>query len=335
MSVEHNLSHDNEAVTWRAQLGAIVEPDRPGYVPWEATPGKTIARVQTGVDDRAFMELDSRLLPPYINPEDKSYVANLDKFVDMIQLSDGARRDTKNSASYASKLVDAAGASPELQAKLARGELGTATMPEVFELINGLGMESAELARLTHPYGYRLEYLEAMRREAQNSIIYCSGQLYDNPDVKYKIIALDTSVTLDDFLSMAIAMKRTNAVGWVGDTDVYERSTFIVRLDDASHFDQAVAKHLKSIPAETGKNEMMQYGRLEEEAKRLLAADDIESVIPISTTVYAVSMANHARLVARQKQVRLETRENFRWRTPDIQNHLGILAINQLSLLRQ
>jgi hypothetical protein len=299
-----NSTAERNRSTWRPEKGVIVEPQRLGYRPWEPTPGKPysseITESQADVVVQAETMLNEELRPPFVSDE-------LASFVDLVYWSREANRATENIDSYAAseRLLDVVALNPILEAKLKKADLGKANSEEVVDLIDELELDSAELARITHFYGYRLEHQAPMRQEIETTIKNKGGEVYADPETSYDIVVFDTSVTLSDRLSMAIAMKRKKTIGHIGDIVIYERTTFIVRIDKDSKIDQRLARNIRSLPARDPlalKKVIMQDGSLVQEVSRLLALDDLESVIPISTTVYACNAINRERHEAEHKE---------------------------------
>ncbi len=351
MFIERNGLNNRKLSTWQPEKGAILEPQRQDYKPWHATPGNVChpgvvlrqseARGQTA----ASLALAIERRPPFANPDHESYVNGLDAFVEMVYWARGANRAIKNTDSFNQPLYDRVDLDPTQRAKLEKAELGSAEPDEILELIDKLGMGSAELAGLTHIYGYRIEFQQAMREHVKDAINSRGGDVYDKPEITYDIIAVDTSITHKDHLSIAIAMKRNTVVGCVDETVIYERTTFIVRIDKASQLDQKVAEYLRTISltkqkAGTGpsddpigwKDQVMQDGRLVEEIKWLLESNAFESVIPMSTTIFASNDANHKLLEARREQDKLPLRQRNEASTPELQvqrfqQHMGAAAV--------
>lgn len=307
MSTEHDKSTAETAptLTWRPESGILPEPHRPDYYPWEPTPGKIyhpeIADHQLTVREQASMMLEKEFRPPFVNER-------LAEFVELTYWSREANRSAENTDSYNQSLHDSADTDPDLKEKLQKAELGKASPQEVLELIDRLGMGSAELARLTHIYGYRIEHIEAMRNHVNEGIVARGGEVFEHPDTVFSIVALDTAVTAYGQLSFGIAMKRKRTIGRVDDTDVFERTTFIVLLNEKSHINRIVAKYLKSIPtndSQEATRQMLINGLLEKEVLRLLKADDFESLIPMSTTIYACNETNQQNIEAEIQRKRI------------------------------
>lgn len=336
MSTEYDKSTAETAptLTWRPEAGILPEPTRPDYYPWEPTPGKIynleIADHQLSVREQASMMLEEGLRPPHVDEK-------LAEFVELMYWSREANRSAENTDSYNQSLHDNAGNDPDLREKLQKAELGKASPQEILELIDKLGMGSAELARLTHIYGYRIEHIEAMRSHVNEGIVARGGEVFESPEAVFNIVALDVAVTARGQLSFGIAMKRKRTIGRVDSTDVFERTTFIVRLDEKSHINRVVAKYLKSIPTNDplgAARQMLVNGLLEKEVLRLLKADDFESLIPMSTTIYACNEKNRLNIEAELKKEQAATTVEILKMNPECsadlirRGHFGATALN-------
>lgn len=328
MSIEQTYLLDREPIVWRPAEGALFEHESAGCDPWSPTPGNSeIANEQDKTGILAWVALlDPLLRPPFADPRDKSCVDGLSEFVELVYLSREANRASNNINSYNRKLRSVAETNPELclEDKLDRAESGSANPAEILQLIDGLGMGSAELAKLTHIWGYRLEYLSDMRKRVNQAIQDECGVVYLKPETKYDIIAIDNSADNDNYRLNAVAMKRKTLVGQVGDTAIYERTTFIVRLDRNSHINREVASYLKSINSDDTSElikRITQDGRLLNEVIRLVAMDDLESVVPMSTTIFGRNDVNLGLLETRRQTEKLREKNDNDAMSPELVQH--------------
>ncbi len=339
MSIEQTAIERIESDVWYPEKGALLVHERQGCETWSATPGNAeISRKQdeTGVLAWAAL-LDPRLRPPFANNEHDSYVEGLYEFVELVYLSREANRAAKNFDSYNQKLYQVVDTDPSLclEDKLAKAEAGNAHPIEILALIDGLGMGSAELAKLTHIWGYRLEYLKRMREQVNEAIQDRLGVVYDEPITKYGIIGINNSTHNGNNRLNAIAMKRKTLVGQVDDTAIYERTTFIVRIDKKSHIDREVASYVKSIDVDNTAElikRIIQDGRLVDEAIRLVAKNDLESVVPMSTTIFGRNDVNLGLLETRRQADKLQVKRYNDAMSPELQqlcikSRLGAVAI--------
>ena len=76
----------------------------------------------------------------------------------------------------------------------------------------------------------------------------------------------------------------------------------------------------------------MQDGRLVEEATRLVAMDDLDSVVPMSTTIFGCNDVNLGLLEARRQAIKLQEKNDNDAMSPELMLHcaqrrLGAVAI--------
>lgn len=342
MSIEQLCLLDRKPVVWRPTF-TLPEFQRPGCEPWSPTPGRfanidnpEIAKNQALVRFQAQIALHALYFrPSFADPENDSYVPGLHDFVETVYESREAERGTNNVNSFNDMLCDPDDIDSKIKDKLERARFGSARPDEILELMDELGMGSAELAKLTHIWGYRLEYLGDMREQVKQAIEDKFGEVYARPATKYGIIAIDKSTFNGSYRLNAIAMKRKTLVGRVDNTAVYERTTFIVRIDKKSRIDREVASYLKSINSDDTSeliSRIMKDGRLVEEARRLVAMDDLDSVVPMSTTIFGRNDVNLGLLEARRQAIKLQEKNDNDAMSPELilhcaQRRLGAVAI--------
>lgn len=342
MTIEQICLLDRKPVVWRP-TSTLPEFQRPGCEPWSPTPGRPanidnpeIAKNQALVRFQAQIALHALYFrPPFVTPENEVYVPGLHDFVETVYESREAERGTNNANSFNDMLGDLDDIDSKIKDKLERARFGSARPDEILELMDELGMGSAELAKLTHIWGYRLEYLGDMREQVKQAIQDKFGEVYTHPATKYGIIAIDKSDFNGNYRLNAIAMKRKTLVGRVDNTAVYERTTFIVRIDKKSRIDREVASYLKSINSDNTAeliSRIMQDGRLVEEATRLVAMDDLDSVVPMSTTIFGRNDVNLGLLEARRQVIKLQEKNDNDAMSPELilhcaQRRLGAVAV--------
>lgn len=257
---------------------------------WGATPLHpylpAIASQQKGVRSHLTQLFNK---PPFKVPEPFArYVYNWNQ-------SRVTHRLDKNFESFSHRTqFDLTETPDELQEAQARVLAGHASPAEVIVVATQLGVPTFELASLTHPYGQRMEDLEPMREAVLESIRYCDGEIFDEPEETFRVKGfsyLDAPTDEGgDIPSLRITRTKTLAK-LDEDTKVYERSSFVLRLDEAilsqivgMEFNMAWAKEILKIPG------------FIEHIQAVLESDDFESAVPISTTTFAIN----ERLVAEQ-----------------------------------
>ncbi len=297
LTEQHQQLQDTESPLWWPQRGALPESEK--ECAWAATPGKiydpAISGSRAEVHNQVMLALSPEFRPPHVSE-------SLAAFVELTYLSGRAKGENENAIGYNEQSLQCAVANnPELKLILEKANLGRANPREIVELIGACGMSSAELARVMHVYGYRVEHLEPMFEEVYDAVRSKNGVIYPNPEAKYTITALDTAVTEKDFLSIGLAMKRTGVIGRVGNTLIKQRTTFVLNIEKASPLDQNVARYLRLLPLDNPRELtkiVIEDGRVVPELVRLLAANNFEAIVPMSTTIYACNADNLARIEA-------------------------------------
>lgn len=221
---------------------------------------------------------------------------------------------------------------------------GIGSAREALLVREALGMRSIELTRLTHPYGHMIEDLEGMRAEVSEAILALDGELFDEPPTEYKINSSDNIADpSQDHAQAGLSITRKRYIGQLPDgTDIYERSSFVLRIDENSPFNQDYAQAIRSIKYEstdTWSTAVWQAGRLAEELPRLLAENDFACILPMSTTIYAHNPVDDAAIERRKGRQTAERKQRFSAEFPLIrewqeqQRALGGQALHSTSRL--
>jgi hypothetical protein len=201
-------------------------------------------------------------------------------------------RSTANQENYLSALhhKNDFADEPELQALFARGELGHASPAEVLIMRQVLGIRSAELACLTHPYGKRIEELAVMRQAVQQNVELLGGVYYDEPPTRYRAKALVGTLSREGDCSNGVLMTRKRTLGVMPDgTIIKERSSFVLRTDSLSAVAPSDVARLSTLDpwTSTWQDDAVEAGRLDEYARILLEENEFSMAIPVSSTIYA------------------------------------------------
>lgn len=312
---DREQDNTNVPETWQPPTGIIPEPitgREAEYTPGEPTPAnESLPEVrdhQREVNALAFHIIDD-LLPSHITPK-------LALFIERVYLNREAVRSTKNSRSFKRRITEPEAIHDQIvHDVLYKMQIGTSKPYETFAGMIAQGNAAAEVGKLMHIAGYRMEYLNPMREEVFDGIRIHDGEIIDNPEENYEIMTYDNADTTRQNIDYAIAMTRKKLIGTVGDIRVYERSSFILRTDIGSHLDPSVAERLRRIQiTDMTKNEhhnteiwktlIVSDVRFQKEVKRLLALDDYETIIPLSTTIYGHNPVLDAEIVERENNNR-------------------------------
>jgi len=194
-----------------------------------------------------------------------------------------------------------------------RARFGFASPAELILVRELLQMKSIELACLTHPYGKNIDPLLAeMRMSVWYAVDLYGGEYYDDPEPIFKVKeSLNDTPKIAD-LSKGVLMTRKRTIGVLPDgTLIKERSSFVLRTDPASSFDQTIIEKLAVELEEDPTLDWMQW--LEDNANigaladALLKSDSFSLAIPISSTIYAFNKHTET-LVADKKEAKYKER---------------------------
>lgn len=280
-------------------------------LPWGATPfnsrDERIAKYQKGM-----VRLERQML----KGKPSCVYGDMEDYVETMFLARDANRTTNNSYSISDMLYgELLETNSEVQDMYERASLGKASPLELLNVFESLGMGSIELAKLTHLYGYRLEHLEPMRQAIKDMIIEKNGVAFDDLQEELRVIAFDRSVTASAMAKSAFTIKRKRLVGLVGETRIYERTSFIIRIDEISDFNPELAKKIRSIVTDEPLDMQLDL-EIELEIRRLVEGNDLISTIPLSTTVYAQNPAVQEAIERRNKLVKNRAKLDVMRRSP-------------------
>lgn len=280
------------------------------YIPWEPTPlrPRNVSEHQEAVR-RQHLDILEKHKPGFVTPM-------LYQFIETMYWHREANRSTKNIESYRNSLYALSDVpDPLLHQYVSFADAGEARPTELLYIMDKLGMSSIELAKLTHSYGYRLEHLPDMRKSVQDSILSAGGEYYQNPEESFKIEAFDQSVN-DDQPCIGVMMRRKRKIGTTASADIFERSSFIVNLYRSSHLDSELIKTLQNFIAEaefhhnsdiSGDVYSLAYAianqnrRFDTAIKAHMDADDFETLIPLSTTIWAANEETNRKVLEKAR----------------------------------
>ena len=176
---------------------------------------------------------------------------------------------------------------------------GGASPAELLYLRNILGIDGIELGCVTHPYGERIDYLTPMRESVNQA-----ADIFDGKDInktRYKVVNTDVILhPANEQISEAYYMTRVKDIAQIfDDTIIRERSSFIVRVDKESNFNQSLAERIRNVDLHDKNNfikrkrkltifpVILEHTRAVKEVENSLNNNDFETVIPLLTAVYA------------------------------------------------
>ncbi len=284
--------------------------DRKDYSPSEPTPivnqcnphYDEVAAHQSIVK-QSFDPLFSELAPGAI-PEKVKEMIELDRMVG------DARRSSENLMSYGAwsglgVMKDELDAS-DLHTVHNELLLGTVRPLGSISLVHHTSLLSAEVKKITHPYGYRMNFVAPARQETEEAIVSLGGVVLPRILSSYEKIQLQPNFTQLDERGKLVQLNGflttyKRLVGYVTRkdgrrTNVIERQSAALRIDElVKDLPYELAKTLREI-LDTGGN----YGqRLDELDKQSGYRDffetaiqqdaDADYLVPLSTAVYAAT----------------------------------------------
>lgn len=273
---------------------------------WGATPPQPRAEQYD-----VYLRLEKRYndcAPDYVPPVLKEYI-NLHFASRFFQ------RQARNSISYHDRRVQNIDVLPvDVKDVLDRANTVQATPYELLQLRQYLDMPSIELGRSSHAYGEGMKQedgpntdLENMRSAVEYAVLANGGHVFNRDEyVTFEIDKGHVRTEESDTITIGFLMKRIIIVGVLPDsTEVIERSSFVLNLDELSKTDTLIVDTIRSINVKEDQDwreKILAIPRFENEVvPELLRTDNFVVAIPLSTTVFALNEAR-AKEVALEKQ---------------------------------
>ena len=283
---------------------------------WGATPlnayhDPTLSRQQTNV--RKKLEQRARFVPPEVGEipaEVRGYVAQ-----NFLTRFNG--RTLANFDNFSSRIrTDLSELDVDDHTILDKAMWGRATPAELLYLRCKLGMASIELGCITHPYGTHTANVEEMRDSVRAAMrmFMVDDEPTEEEDLEWIFAVKQADNLLNKnqsmYLRSAFVVTRKRDFGVLLDgSKVRERTSFVVRVDDESEFDQAVANNMRRVPL-IHNNDAMKHltiaGKLNKVLPPLVKEKRFGTVIPLSTTIYAFNRQTEARIEMRDKEIEQE-----------------------------
>jgi len=149
---------------------------------------------------------------------------------------------------------------PSLAEPIDRFESAQAPIAEIVNILLNTRMESAEFGGLAHPYGYRMQYLEPLRKETTEAIESSGGVVYPTISPYRSIVIQPVVESFDNGTKyggeriIGFIVKYKRDYGHIpipgNDTEVIrvvERQVAAYRVDEASGFDQSVLRAMHDL----------------------------------------------------------------------------------------
>lgn len=235
-------------------------------------------------------------------------------------------RAEANEENYTTSLTskEAYADSPKLQKMFQNTEVGSASPTEILLTRQLLGIRSAELACLTHPYGSRIEMLDEMRSAVKTHVEGFGGTYYQNPETRYRVkeIIWNESDQLDtetEKQMRGLLMTRKRILGQTLDgTIIRERSSFVLRTDPDGVLSEDERSSLSQVElkSKTWQDDLVKAAHLDEIAALFLEENEYSLAIPISSTIYAYNLETTQLVEEKIIQERAKRREAFARTSP-------------------
>jgi hypothetical protein len=297
--------------TWMPPKGVILEPSEgreETYSPAEPTPADLfdprVQEHQQAVRAQAY-EIIDHWLPAHIFPE-------LASFLEKVYLQREAIRTTKNGISFQRRVTNPAHIHDTLVLDvLDKMKISTAKTYETIAGMIAQGNAASEFKKLMHIAGYRIEFLDPARQEVFDAIDIHDGEIFTDPEEEYEIMTYDGADKTAPHIEFGLAMTRKKQLGTVGDIKIFERSSFILRVDKKAYLDPRLAEFIRNINindetkklfhgVEIWKILILDNVDILKEIQRLLKTDDYETIIPLSTTIYGHNAVLDAEITAKE-----------------------------------
>lgn len=189
---------------------------------------------------------------------------------------------------------------------------GTASIAEILAIQSIRSIGAIEIGSLTHPYGANIEYIESMRKSAENTIKLFGGEVFEDPEDVYSIsdvINVDASALTGESAEIykrlttreklqrrheyggtaGLLMTRKRTIGELPDgTKVRQRTSFIL-TEKSGLIDEGKLNTYASteVCEHWGREAINSVDGVSEMIKLYLNTDSYKNVIPVSTTMYA------------------------------------------------
>lgn len=284
--------------------------DRKDYSPSEPTPivnqcnphYDEVAAHQSIVK-QSFDPLFGELAPGTI-PEKVKEMIELDRMVG------DARRSSENLMSYGtwsgSDVMKHELDTSDLHAVHNELLLGTVRPLGSISLVHHTSLPSAEVKKITHPYGYRMNFVAPARQETEEAITAFGGVVLPRVLSSYEKIQLQPNFTQLDKRGKLVQLNGflttyKRLVGYVTRqdgrrTNVIERQSAALRIDEAvKDLPPELAEALRQV-LDTGGNYELRLDALDQQTgyneffETAIQQDaDVDYLVPLSTTIYAAT----------------------------------------------
>ncbi len=286
---------------------SFTEPaDREPICPFEPTPPDPyyheVAAHQRLVDD-SFYGLIHEHAPAYIPQEVRD-------MVELDYLAGSAQRHIKNAQAYREWSAQNMPLTPELEAINHEISLGTVQPTNNLYFIKQTNINSGELTRVFHPYGYRMQHVSSARVATRQGIEANDGVVYPPVLATYRKINIQPNMNFSNGCISGFLVTYKRDVGHVTRDDgrriqVIERQSAAIRIDRLSGMDSDMRSALHSVggigKVKGWENALVHGTGFDKFLTDKIQHDTLDSfLIPLSTMSYA----------AVESEEQYETRQN-------------------------
>lgn len=260
--------------TWYEPVPTPADFSEPDEVQWAATPLNPTHEKQWAMYAQ-FEQLFAHPYPNDVSPEFR-------ELVEHDFLMGNASRETKNKAHYINWL-NSHESHGMIAHRVMRASERAGDLHDLLDFVLTTDVRATEIAKLSVPYGYRMEYLPQLRQTVHNAIVAREGEILEQQPYGH----MHVSPHFDDSHTSLVGILATyqRDVGHILAADevvtVTERQALAIRVDAASGFDSNIKNALEHGSEKTRLRQI-------EKIEAMIQHDEPkEYMVPLSATFFA------------------------------------------------
>lgn len=275
--------NNNQPERRHARLQREPSADYPGRSPWDPSPMSWYRG-----DDFAYKQSVDAFINGIIETAGPAELSTTARQAVMINfLGTQARLMQHNFEAYEDLTQRYDVTDERIAALLDQAHAGTASQTELLELIRDTPLVSVELAKLTHPYGVRSEYLEPMEDLVLTAIDETNGRIFNENERTEPRLKINHHQHHNDHF---IATTR-QVIGEVGDVQIAKRTANLILVEESLGFDADIAARMKRRLKEESDQQWHERvfvkSGVQDYLKDVEPKDQPDWLLPISTVYYA------------------------------------------------